>query len=321
MTNIPSFIQNCKDKHIVVLGDSMIDAYQWGKIERMSPEAPIPVVDVVKREERLGGAANVALNLRNMNAQVTLISLIGQDTHGSQFYNLLNKREITKLGIIEDSERKTTVKTRVIVDDKHVLRVDEEDKHPYLDSIKVLNKLQEIHDDKAIDVLILQDYNKGLLTAEIIQQSINFCTNNNIQTIVDPKKDNFFEYKDVDVFKPNLKEIQEALDMTCQPENPDSVTEICQALQNRIQAKAIFLTLSEYGVAVFTEGKLIQHPAHPRNITDVSGAGDTVVSVASLALAQNIPLSEMAYISNLAGGLVCEHVGVVSITPKMLLNE
>lgn len=322
MVEISTFLNKTKDSRILVLGDSMIDAYQWGSIERMSPEAPIPVVDVQTKDERLGGAANVALNLKSLEAQVEIISLIGNDASGERMKRLFEQNGLSSRGLITAKGRKTTIKTRIIVDDKHVLRVDEEDKHDFLESEKILDILKKIHQESPLDVLIFQDYNKGLLTPETISKTTHFCKESGIKLIVDPKKKNFLTFKNVDVFKPNLKEIIEGLGEKCDPSKNEELEIICQNLNTKIEADTIFLTLSEYGVALYQKDKsLYRQPAFKRNIVDVSGAGDTVVSVAALALAQNLERPQMAWIANLAGGLVCEHLGVVPIQKEWLLNH
>lgn len=319
--SVNRFLKEFSSKQILVIGDAMLDAYMWGKIDRMSPEAPIPVVDILKREKRLGGAANVALNLKSLGINPVLLTLVGEDHKGEEFINLMKETDLSTDGILKDKNRKTTQKTRIIAHDKHVLRVDEEDLFDFEDIQVVLNKIKELHKAYGFDVVVFEDYNKGLLTEDIIEACITFCKEEQIKTIVDPKKKNFFAYKQVDVFKPNLKEITEGLDTTCNPENTSELVHVCTKLKEKLSVDTVFLTLSEHGVFILSNESHTSHPSFERNIVDVSGAGDTVVSVASLALACGLENKDLALIANLAGGLVCEHVGVVPINKDQLISE
>lgn len=320
-TSVNRFIKEFSNQKVLIIGDAMIDAYMWGQIDRMSPEAPIPVVDVLKREKRLGGAANVALNLKALGTEPVLLTLVGGDRKGEEFMDLMKSSKLSVEGVLVDENRKTTQKTRIIAQDKHVLRVDEEDVYDFEDTNEVLSTIRRLHSEIGFDVVIFEDYNKGLLTEEIITTCIDFCRANQIKTIVDPKKKNFFAYKHVDIFKPNLKEITEGLGVECHADSESDLIKTCTLLTEKIHAESIFLTLSEYGVFILNKDGQTTHPAFDRKIIDVSGAGDTVVSVASLALACGLSNSDLALISNLAGGLVCESVGVVPIQKDLLISE
>lgn len=319
--SVARFLKEFSSKQILVIGDAMLDAYMWGKIDRMSPEAPIPVVDILKREKRLGGAANVALNLKSLGTDPVLLTLVGNDHKSEEFIDLMNESDLSTAGVIKDNNRKTTQKTRIIAHDKHVLRVDEEDLFDFTETHLVLDRIKTLHQEFNFDVVIFEDYNKGLLTEEIIETCISFCKANQIKTIVDPKKKNFFAYKHVDVFKPNLKEITEGLETTCNPEDTSDLVRVCTKLKEHLLVDSVFLTLSEHGVFILSDDNHVSHPSFDRTIVDVSGAGDTVVSVASLALACGLDNKDLALIANLAGGLVCEHVGVVPINKDQLIAE
>lgn len=319
--SVSHFIQTFSSKNVLVIGDAMLDAYMWGEIERMSPEAPIPVVDILKREKRLGGAANVALNLKSLGTNPVLLTLTGCDRKSEEFIELMHDAGLNTSGVIQDSQRKTTQKTRIIAHDKHVLRVDEEDIFDFAETEIVVDRIKDLHSEFQFDVVVFEDYNKGLLTQSIIEGCIQFCKQEGIKTIVDPKKKNFFAYKGVDVFKPNLKEITEGLNTTCNPEEKEDLIRVCTELKNKLSVDSIFLTLSEHGVFILSDDEQISHPSFKREIVDVSGAGDTVVSVASLALACGLQNKDLALIANLAGGLVCEHVGVVPINKNQLIAE
>lgn len=319
--SITHFLKEFSSKNVLVIGDAMLDAYMWGKIERQSPEAPIPVVDILKREKRLGGAANVALNLKSLGTNPVLLTLTGDDMKSKEFTDLMDDAGLSTAGIIKDANRKTTQKTRIIAHDKHVLRVDEEDLFDFENTQLVIDRVESLHNTFKFDVVIFEDYNKGLLTADIIEQCIQFCKTQGIKTIVDPKKKNFFAYKHVDVFKPNLKEITEGLNTTCNPEDVNELVRVCTQLKDKLHVDSVFLTLSEHGVFILSDTDQVSHPSFDRTIVDVSGAGDTVVSVASLALACGLENKDLALIANLAGGLVCEHVGVVPINKDQLVSE
>ncbi|MBT3817705.1 MAG: D-glycero-beta-D-manno-heptose-7-phosphate kinase [Lentimicrobiaceae bacterium] len=311
----------------IVIGDVMVDSYIWGTVNRMSPEAPVPIVEVEKRENRLGGAANVGLNLKALGAKPILCSVIGDDPKGNEFIELLKGEGMLLDGIIQSSSRITTTKFRVIGNNSQLLRVDEETtenlEEIYQEAIQ--NKVKEIIQVNDVDVIIFQDYDKGVINAELIEFVSKEAKEFDIPVVIDPKKENFMHYKDVTLFKPNLKEIKDGLN-TDFDENNDADIEINVAkLQDELNADMVLNTLSEKGVFISWridggyESMLI--PAHVRNIADVSGAGDTVISVAALCVSQKLEPPIMAAISNLAGGLVCEEVGVVSLDKGKLLNE
>ena len=306
-------------KKVLVVGDAMIDAYMWGEINRMSPEAPVPVVEVKKHENRLGGAANVALNLQSMGATPILCSVIGNDSQSILFKELIQNANLSNKGLLTSKERRTTLKTRVIAENKHQLRIDEEDTHPITCETEFLNLIQEIIAD--VDVVILQDYNKGVLTAKVIAKVIEIANTKNIPTIVDPKKQNFLAYKNCTIFKPNLAEIKAGMNIDFNPDITQEIEKAAADLRELLNAKGVLLTLSGRGICINTKENFTHTPAFKRNIIDVSGAGDTVIAVAALCLASNMNLNNLSVLSSLAGGLVCEEVGVVPIQKEKLLIE
>ena len=306
-------------KKVLVVGDAMIDAYMWGEINRMSPEAPVPVVEVKKHENRLGGAANVALNLQSMGATPILCSVIGNDSQSILFKELIQNANLSNKGLLTSKERRTTLKTRVIAENKHQLRIDEEDTHPITCETEFLNLIQELIAD--VDVVILQDYNKGVLTAKVIAKIIEIANTKNIPTIVDPKKQNFLAYKNCTIFKPNLAEIKAGMNIDFNPDITQEIEKAAADLRELLNAKGVLLTLSGRGICINTKENFTHTPAFKRNIIDVSGAGDTVIAVAALCLASNMNLNDLSVLSSLAGGLVCEEVGVVPIQKEKLLIE
>ena len=308
---------------IGVIGDVMLDTYWWGKVERISPEAPVPVVSVTKREERIGGAGNVALNLQSLGAAVSIISVMGNDAEGELLTALLNKHFIQTDAIIKSNERITTNKIRIISRNQHMMRLDAEISQMLhaADEEKLLNSFEiYLHKEKP-QIIILEDYNKGVLTETVITKIIARCKALNILTAVDPKRKNFFAYKGVTVFKPNLHEAKEALNIIGDDVSLKQLENIHAALYEQLQHTISFITLSEKGVyyQAATEKELI--PTHIRSIADVSGAGDTVIAVASLVYAATKNSRLMAEMANIAGGLVCEEVGTVAIDKIKLLEE
>jgi rfaE bifunctional protein kinase chain/domain len=311
--------QGFNDKKILIVGDSMIDAYMWGEVNRISPEAPVPVVEVKKHENRLGGAANVALNLKALGAKPILCSLVGTGNRGILFKELMRESKLSTEGILSTNKRKTTIKTRVIAENKHQLRIDEEETSPIVQVEEFLKIIISLMDD--IDVIILQDYNKGVLTPEIIEGVISNANKKGIPTIVDPKKLNFNSYKNCTLFKPNLAEIKLGMQVDFDTNNIAEIEKATSELRKKLSAKGILLTLSERGICINSEKEFKHTPAFKRNIIDVSGAGDSVISVASICLASNMDYTDLSVLSNLAGGIVCEEVGVVPINKEKLLTQ
>lgn len=319
-------IEACFEKFnhlkIMVVGDIMLDSYVWGKVDRISPEAPVPVVQVRRLENRLGGAANVALNLKSMGAEAVLLSMCGTDRSGDVLLDVLEKEGLRADGIVR-LNRPSTVKTRILGNHHHLLRVDEEDDRPLLEQERkhILTRFQEMIANEAFDALIFEDYDKGMLDAEVIETIVEACQQRGIPVSVDPKKRQFSAYRKVDLFKPNLKEIREGLKTEIANPDATSLEAADQRLREMLGHKMTLITLSERGVYASDGNHQVHIPAHLRNITDVSGAGDTVISVATLALACGLPMDVIADWSNLAGGLACEYVGVVPMEKSKLKAE
>ena len=327
-TEMVSHLFDSFDKtEVLVIGDVMLDTYVWGKVDRISPEAPVPIVAVEKRESRPGGAANVALNLKSLGAVPVLCSVIGNDTRGNEFIDILQQNNLPVSGIVQSNNRKTTTKFRIISSNTQLLRIDDETTDELTDSDKATlkSKIGEILDKQSIKIIIFQDYDKGVISEEIIEFTVNLAKSRNIPIAVDPKKRNFLSFKNVTLFKPNLKEIQDGLNISFDGNDLSKVEDAVSMLQEKIDAAIIMNTLSENGVFIRWKEeknfKTAHHKAHVRNIADVSGAGDTVISVASLCLAKGLEPEDITAVSNLAGGLVCEEVGVVPINKNKLKEE
>jgi rfaE bifunctional protein kinase chain/domain len=320
--NVNSLFEEFCNYKIVVVGDVMVDAYLEGKVNRISPEAPVPIVNLVEKEERLGGAANVALNLLSLGASVAICSVIGTDSHGAQMLDLMKAKSIDVSGVISSAERKTTVKTRVIGNNQQLLRLDSEQTDDLSsEEEKALLHAVEQQLKNGCDALIFEDYNKGVLTEHVIKQILELAKHYKVVTTVDPKHKNFFSYKGVTLFKPNLKELSEGVGRPVSVQNKSDFESAVNELQEKIAATVLFITLSEHGVFIGDKNQKKYIPAHVRTIADVSGAGDTVISVATLCLVAGLPIKETAQLANLAGGLVCERVGVVAIDKERFRLE
>ena len=307
----------------LVVGDVMVDAYLWGRVDRISPEAPVPVVQVTDRSARLGGAANVARNIHALGAKPIVVSVTGDDDQARALEGLLLLEGLSADGIVRSAQRRTTVKTRIISGHQHVVRVDEEMESDILPAEEdlLLERVRQLLEASRPGVVILEDYNKGVLTERVIAGVIAAAKERGIPVAVDPKKKNFFSYRGVDLFKPNLKELREGLKIDLRGGDLEGLRKAVVMLEERMDNSASLITLSEHGIYVHAADEAHVLPAHPRKIVDVSGAGDSVIAVAALCLAQRLPWRTLAAWSNLAGGLVCEQVGVVPVDRGRLLAE
>jgi len=306
---------------VLIIGDVMIDSYIWGQVHRISPEAPVPIVNVQQRELRLGGAGNVALNVQSLGATPLLCSVIGADADGETLMRLLAKNELRFDGLVQSAQRITTIKHRILAGSQHILRVDSEtDKAINEEEQQLLwQKIQKMLPE--CQVVIFEDYDKGVLDESIIQKTIQLANALQIPTVVDPKKRNFLAYRHASLFKPNLKELKEGLKLDFEADDQAALAAAVAQLRKQLSLQGVLLTLSERGVYI-SHGEENHHlPAHLREIADVSGAGDTVVSIAALCMALGLPPKQVAALANLGGGLVCEHLGVVPIDKALLAEE
>ena len=309
--------------HVLIVGDVMVDAYVWGRASRLSPEAPVPVVNVDRTENRLGGAANVALNVQALGATPLLCAVVGDDQGGDQLLQLLHDKHLPADGIIRSAHRPTTFKQRILAHGQQLVRIDSEVETDL--NAEETTQLLAAYDDllPRADVVIFEDYDKGVLCESIITDCIARARERGIPTVVDPKKKNFLAYWHCTLFKPNLKELREGLKLefgapdTDRPGFEAAVARLREVLAPEI----VLVTLSEHGVFAQRGVEKTYLPAHLRTISDVSGAGDTVISIAALCVALRQPAAFTAALANLGGGLVCEQVGVVPIEKQRLLEE
>ncbi len=308
---------------VAVIGDVMLDTYWWGNVERISPEAPVPVVAVSKREKRIGGAGNVALNIKSLGATVAILSVLGDDEDGLQLRELLKENDIDSRFILESKKRITTNKIRIISRNQQMMRLDAEHTEDIdeTDETNLFNQIEKYIVTERPDIVIFEDYNKGILTQNIIQQTIDLCIKNDIPTAVDPKRKNFFSYKNVTLFKPNLHEVFTSLNWLPQEASVEVLSDIHGQLKEQLEHGISMITLSEKGIFYQQDANKNIIPSHRRNIADVSGAGDTVIAVASLIYASTKNIHLSAEVANIAGGIVCEEVGTAAINKIKLLEE
>ena len=308
---------------IGVVGDIMLDTYWWGSVDRISPEAPVPIVSLQRKETRVGGAANVALNLRALGAPTTLFAVVGMDAEAKELNALLKAEGINTQYIHSSASRMTTNKVRIMGRNQQMMRLDHENTHDIneAESKALLDNFYAYVEKEQPALIILEDYNKGVLTPAIIEAIITFCNQKGIPTAVDPKQKNFLAYKNCTLFKPNLKEVKEGLKIEVPTIDLAHMQQVHQALQGALHHSISFITLSEHGVFYAQENKQQLIPTHIRNIADVSGAGDTVIALASLVYAYSKDMALAAEIANIAGGLVCELVGTAPIDKNVLATE
>lgn len=317
---LQSLFEGFEGKRIAVVGDLMLDRYYWGRVGRISPEAPVPVVEVESESTRLGGAANVANNIASLGGIPIMVGVIGSDLTGRELMRIIDGSGFPTSGIVTDSSRPTTVKTRVIAHHQHVVRIDQETKQYISDEIqdKILRNLRELM--KKLDGIILEDYNKGVLVPHLIHEITEAARKEEKTVSVDPKFNNFFAYKNVTVFKPNRKETEEALG--CKLGAWDDIDKAGKEMMHVLGAENVLLTLGEEGMALFEKGDKVTHlPTRAMKVADVSGAGDTVVSTLCMVLAAGGNIDEAATLANFAGGIVCGEVGIVPVDKKALFEE
>jgi D-glycero-beta-D-manno-heptose-7-phosphate kinase len=304
-------------KRIAIIGDLMLDRYYWGRVARISPEAPVPVVEIESEASRLGGAANVAHNIASLGGIPLMFGTVGRDDAGTLFRELAHAAGFSVEGVFEDPSRPTTCKTRVIAHNQHVVRIDRESKSEVDETIagSILNLLgRQIG---SLDAIILEDYNKGVLVKPLIRAAIELARRNRVMVAVDPKFDNFFEYAGVTVFKPNRKEAEEALGMRLN--TAESVEAAGREILKRLNAENVLLTLGDEGMSLFQQSReALSVPTKAWSVADVSGAGDTVISTLTIALAGGATIQEAATLANYAAGIVCAEVGIVPIDCKSL---
>jgi rfaE bifunctional protein kinase chain/domain len=321
--DLDKIFHDISELKIGVIGDVMLDTYWWGNVDRISPEGPVPIVAVTTKEQRIGGAGNVALNVKALGSHVSVLTVAGNDEEGKQLIGLLDDNKIDTRFIIFSEKRMTTNKIRIIGRNQQMMRLDAErnDDLEKEDEDSLINKLEEYIATEKPYVIILQDYNKGVLTEKVISKVIELCNQYDIISAADPKRKNFFAYQGVNIFKPNFKEVKEGLHILSDEVNDDILSEIHKQLAEKLHHGISLITLSEKGIFYQSGNDSAIIPSHLRNIADVSGAGDAVISVASLLYAATKNIRLTAEVANIAGGIVCEQVGTAPINKQLLFEE
>jgi|SRR5690554_1454826 len=320
--NYSEIFNSLTSQKILIIGDVMLDSYVWGTVERISPEAPVPVVHVSYTENRLGGAANVAKNIHALGLKPILCSVIGDDEAGKNLCAVLHQRGISADCCFVSSQRVTTVKTRVMSGNHQMLRVDNERIEPLSkqDNAQLRTHIFDVIEQQKIAAIVLQDYDKGVLTADTISSIVSAARKHSIPVVVDPKKNNFADYNNVQLFKPNFKEFCDGTQSMCEKTDLDTLYVLAKKYMTEHSIERVMITLSEHGVFIANRDEYVHIPSQVRYVSDVSGAGDTVISVAVACLIAGLPDGDLARISNIAAGLACEMPGVVSITKEQLLK-
>ena len=323
MIKIKELFDKIKNLKVLIIGDIILDTYWIGPVHRISPEAPIPIVSLKQKDLRAGGAANVALNCKSLNNHTQLLSVIGNDQAGKEIIKILKSENIDTSLIIQSEERITSNKIRILGNHQQITRIDEEQTDNISTKLEnlIIQKINKLFVSNKPDVLIFQDYNKGVLTPKLIKTCILMCQKHNVISVVDPKKNNFFTYKNVTLFKPNLKELKEGLNETIDKIHVDSISNLHKKLKAKLNHQISLITLSELGIFYQKNTSKAIISAHIRNISDVSGAGDSVISVAALVYTATQDIHLTAELANLAGGLVCEEIGTVPIKAKKFIEE
>ena len=319
---IEQILQQFSQIKALVIGDAMIDRYWWGKVNRISPEAPVPVLHLQQQQDALGGAANVATNLQALGATPFLCTIIGIDEGGQRLKQMMLEKGLSTDGLVEIKSRQTTIKGRMMAANQQLLRVDQEDTHDLEEEEIALLKgrIERLLEREAIQLIIFQDYNKGVLVPTLIEWVMAEAKRRGIVTAVDPKRKHFFAYKGATLFKPNLREVQEALQQKVVVEKK-GLEGAAAELRERLGQQFTLITLSDKGVYLERVGEDCLASTQPRQIADVCGAGDSVLSIAALAIVSKLSIKITAHLSNLAGGQVCERVGVVPIAQHQLIQD
>lgn len=311
LDRINDALDNFPNARVLVIGDIMVDEYIWGKVSRISPEAPVPVVNVTKETLLLGGAANVVNNIRALGGRVSLAGVIGPDDMGRKVVHELRRIGVDTEGVIVEKERPTTVKTRIVAHSQQMVRYDRESKsiiNP--DSIqKLVSYLRSRLD--AIDAIVISDYSKGVISEDLLKEVLGIAQGKTI--VVDPKIGNFPFYSGVTAITPNHHEAAEGAGININ--NEKDVIRAGQAIIERLKCKSVLVTRGEEGMSLFEENGDVTHiPTVAKEVYDVTGAGDTVISAFTLALAAGAGFKEAAYLSNYAAGIVVGKVGTATVT-------
>ncbi|MFP3947843.1 MAG: bifunctional heptose 7-phosphate kinase/heptose 1-phosphate adenyltransferase [Longimicrobiales bacterium] len=315
---LTEILQAARDVRILVVGDLMLDRYISGRVDRISPEAPVPVVRVDSESSAIGGAANVAANVVALGARCEIIGCLGRDAAGEDLRLALEDLGVGTGGTVRADGRPTSVKTRILARRQQVVRFDHEDDTDV--PAEIAEELEQAVDQKAVscDAVVLEDYNKGVLVESVIQTALGKSLDLGIPSVVDPKRIRFFDFKGTTVFKPNAKELANALGAHLRPDDEAWM----ESTRRHLECENLLLTLGEEGIALQTEdGRHLRVPAVARSVYDVSGAGDTVTAVTAVALAAGATMVEAAVLANHSAAIEVGKAGVATVSPEEILSH
>ncbi len=320
--NLLSVIPKLENRSILVVGDTMVDKFIWGKVSRISPEAPVPVVEVKSETETLGGAGNVASNITSLGAKAYIVTVIGNDSSGENMKKMLERKNINTDYIIVDSQRPTTIKTRIVASNQQVVRVDKEIKGAFSGKTEE-NILKNIEQSmEKVDGVIISDYAKGIVTPKVLKKIITLAKKKKVPVTVDPKIENFKKYKHITCMTPNTKEAIEGMNAQHQHIVTDKdIAELGKKILKLLQSESVLITRGERGMTIIEKNDKITHiPTRAKEVYDVTGAGDTVIATMTLALSAKYDLVTSAEIANFAAGIVVGKVGTATVTQKELIK-
>ncbi|MCX7956880.1 MAG: D-glycero-beta-D-manno-heptose-7-phosphate kinase [Endomicrobia bacterium] len=311
-------IKNFNSKSILVVGDIMLDKYIWGEVERISPEAPVPVVDVKKETQSLGACGNVADNIVSVGAKAYVATIVGDDTYAEELRSIMLKKGIIIEGMFSDTSRPTTVKTRIVAQNQQVVRVDKESRLHINPSVffQIKNYIEDIK--SKIDAIIISDYGKGVITKSLLKFLINLAKKLDIPITVDPKIEHFLEYKGVTTLTPNLNEAILGIRLNKKPQTEEEIYLLGRKILNKLKPEALVITRGPDGMTLFEKEKIYHIPTRAKEVYDVTGAGDTVISILTLCLASGADFVSSCEISNFAAGIVVGKVGTATVSIKEL---
>lgn len=320
MSSVKEIFDSFKHKTVLVIGDVMIDSYVYGGPQKISTDAPVPIVNVNKREKRLGGAANVALNIQALGATPILCSVVGDDPDGETFERLLEYQGLPNKGIIRSQNRITTNKLRILSGNQQLLRVDSEDAHPLvdLDRKSLLHHIDNL--SRECDLIIFEDYDKGTIHAEIISETIRIAQSRNIPVAADPKQKNFLSYEGVNLFKPSLSELDSLNKEKVDLRLPSNLNSIINKLNEKLKASNYIISLEEGDIYYYSEDTNGVYHTHQKGITDMSGVGNAIISLAGLGLTIGLKTEAIAELSNIGASLVASQSGVVPVSKEELIK-
>ena len=315
-----NIIKKFDGKNVLVVGDIMLDRYVWGNVERISPEAPVPVVEVIKETQTLGGCGNVANNITSVGGNVRIITIVGNDIYAEELKKMLKEKKVNIDGVFLDNSRPTTVKTRIIAHNQQVVRVDKESRHQLNPQLFEKIKSYVLDIKNSIDAILISDYGKGVITKSLLSFLIKLAKKLDIPITVDPKIEHFLEYKHVTVLTPNLNEATLGMRLHKKPQTEQEIYDLGRKILAKLKPEAVVITRGPDGMTLFEKERIYHIPTRAKEVYDVTGAGDTVIAILTLCLAAGADFVSSCEISNFAAGIVVGKVGTATVTKEELIN-